>query len=286
MSLVAMDNEVQGNTDNYDALYRRIVVEGIGSGDVISVLKRFLPKSSELLKEYLPGLQQFIGKNEVPVETTKRKGLVRRLSGLSFIAYEDMLVSVPEGFKGKFIPYLETLLKQNKIVTEKTMSVLANYSTELSMFLSNADVRKSLSAHKDAKREIRKEREELIRAVEVFFDKKSTLARRKLRDVVDRFGDIDKVFALEERLTESRKQLKLENVIAETKKLSEMLTLVKSRIDSGDIADVSGQAAIGLSEGAYEVAKYLEYVSLHCFFVEVSLAVVKNFAEKLESQVK
>ena len=74
-------------------------------------------------------------------------------------------------------------------------------------------------------------------------------------------------------------------VLEEVKRASEMLKLIKHRLDAGDIENVSNQTAKNLADGAYEVAKYAEYMALYGYYVETALASIHNTAEKLEEIV-
>lgn len=280
MSLVI---EAFDNLD-HDYMLKRLVVESTTTADVLSLFKNLLPKSTELIRSYLPSLTS-LSEGTAGSSTNKhlRQALMQKVGSVSFIAYEDTLVFVPEGFKGKLVPYLELLLAQSKVVLSHGKQVLVDYNLELSMFLANEDIRSSMKSHAQTYKRVRQEREGYHGAIQAFFDKKNpTLSRRKISDVIERFSDLDKIFVLEQKLEGIRKEQNYHDIISEVQKAADMLALIKGRLDNGDIGSVSGQVARNLAEGAYEVAKYAEYMALYGYFVETALMSIRYTAEQLE----
>ena len=270
---------------SFETLQRHIAVESITSPSMFSLFGQILPKTSELIKSFIPNLTQFTDSSNKPViklDNKQRQEVLKAISRFSFTAYEDTLISVPEGFDGKLIPYLETLVAQGKVVIDHGKNVVAGYNRELAMFLSNFDVRTTLKSYSQHYAVIRKEREGYHKSIEAYFDKKaSTLARQPLKTVIERFADLEKVFLLEEALLSIKKQQDFKAIISEVQRTADMLTLIKGRIDDGSIQDASGQAVKNLAEGSYEVAKYVEYIALYGYFVESALSSVNNTSLKL-----
>lgn len=270
---------------SFDFLQRRIAVESITSSSMFSLFGQIIPKTSELIKSFIPNLSQFTesaAKSNIKLDNKQRQEVLKAISRFSFTTYEDTLISVPEGFNGQLIPYLEVLLGQGKVVIDHGKNVVTGYNRELAMFLSNYDVRTTLKSYSQHYAAIRKEREGYHTAIESFFDKKrSTLSRQPLGSVIDRFADLEKVFLLEESLLSIKKQQDFKAIISEVQRTADMLTLIKGRIDDGSIKDASGQAVKNLTEGSYEVAKYVEYIALYGYFVESALASVNNTSEQL-----
>lgn len=267
---------------SYDYLMRRITTESITSPDVLGVFKRVIPHSIELLRSFVP---TFAPKQEQGVAnlSTRHMAVLKKVSSVNFLAYEETSVQVPEGFDGQLIPYLEVLIMQSKVVLTHGIEVIRDYNTELAMFLSNKDMRQTLKSLSQTYRNVREERMEYEKQVQKFFDKNhSTISRRRLGDVIERFSDLKKIYELEEKLTQIRKQQNIKEISAEIQRASDMLGLIKKRLDAGEIDDVSGQAAKNLAEGAYEVAKYAEYMSMYLYFMETVSASIGNMTDKFE----
>ena len=269
---------------SYELLVKRLVVESNVVSNAIAVFHSLLPKSAELIQSYIPGLNKLIDPSEQKPNITSKihKDVVKAVEAYSFLVYESTLVAVPEGFNGKLIPYLQLLLSYDKRIIEDGRKVLADYNLQLSMFLSNADIRTSVKSHAETYKKIRKEREERQKQLEQFFDKTfSTLSRRPLNKVIDRFADLDVVFTLAEKLDQSRKGQNYKVIASDVQKTTDLLALINQRMDQGDIANVSGHTAKNLAEGAYEVAKYVESIALYGYYVETAIGSTNNIAEQL-----
>lgn len=266
-----------------DYLYRRLAIESTVGSDVITLFKQLVPKSANLIKSYVPSLSHFLETqpSEGRIDDKQRHELLKLLKSVNFLAYEDTLISVPEGFKGQLIPYLEVLLRQSSVVLAHGKKVMQDYNTELSMFLSNVDIRSSLKSHEAHYTLVRQERESYQKAINAFFEKNSTRSRQKLSTVISRFQDLDKVFVLENKLKAVKDSQDFKGIVAEVQRATDMLTLIKARLDKGDISGVSGQTAKNIAEGAYEVARYAEYTSIYGYFLETTLASINNTAEQL-----
>lgn len=287
MGLIA--ESLADTTLSHDVLLKCLVVESItapNSASILSLFKDLVPKSAELIASFVPSLSHFLedDPNIPKLDNRSRRKLLEKVHKVNFLAYDETLIFVPEGFKGKMIPYLELLLDQSKVVLAHGKQILADYNLELSKFLADADIRQSLSSQAELYGRIRKEREGYQAEIKKFFDAKNpTVSRQKLKTIIDRFTDLDKVFVLEEKLATVKKQQDYRLIVEETKKASDMLKLIKHRLDAGDVGDVSSQVARNLAEGAYEVAKYAEYMAIYGYYVETALASVSNTAEKLNS---
>lgn len=279
-----LDNEV-----SYDYLQKRIAIESIASPSMFSLFSQIIPKTSELLRSFVPQFSQFTGLSVpsnsatvIKLDNKQRQAVLKAMTRFSFTAYEETLISVPEGFNGKLIPYLEVLIGQGKVLIEHGFNVIKGYNTELAMFLSNYDIRTTLKSHSQHYAKIRQEREQYQKAVEAFFNSKQTsLSRQPLGKVMDRFGDLEKVFILEETLLNLKKRQDFKTIVSEVQKTADMLTLIKGRIDDGTITDASGQAIKNLTEGSYEAAKYVEYIALYAYFVETVLGSINNTSSQL-----
>lgn len=271
--------------DNSDYLRNRLAVETISTTDVISLFRQLLPKSADLIKAYLPSLSDLEVREH---DTTKKlnnkdfRKAVEKAKGISFVAFSDTLVTVPEGFAGHLLPYLETLLVQNRTLSQFALQTLTEYNTQLAVFLSNADSRQSLKTQRTFLDKTRKTRELYEKAVATFFDKKhTTLSRRKLGETITRFADLDAVFAQAEALEQLRTHRSYREIIENVKKASDLLTLIRGRMDSSDIAKVSGVVAKDLADGAYEVAKLVEVLATYGYHTETALASVHSLANQL-----
>lgn len=261
---------------DYSYIHRRIVMESVQD---LSLFKTFLPKAAELIRSYLPNLSTLAETQSAKVNNRVRRDLVTKLSKNSFITYEDTLVFVPEGFTGKYEDYMDVLLAVGKSITSDAVKVITDYNTELAIFLSNADLRNAVKSHTAHYEKIRKIRESHTKHIEAYFKSNTTLSRQKLSSVADRFQDFVSIFNKEDELRSLKARQNYQALVGEIQKTNDLLLLIKSRLDTGDISKFSSQVAKNLADGSYEVAKYIEFVAIYGYRLESLLASIDNTAE-------
>jgi hypothetical protein len=261
---------------DYDYIHRRIVMESVQD---LSLFKTFLPKAAELLRSYLPNLSNLADTQTAKLTNKSRRDVVTKLSKNSFITYEDTLVFVPEGFKGKYEDFMDVLLAVGKSITFDAVKVVADYNTELAIFLSNADLRNAVKSHTAHYEKIKKTRENHTKHIEAYFKSNTTLSRQKLSSVADRFQDFVSIFNKEEELRALKARQNYQALIGEVQKTNDLLLLIKARLESGDIGKFSSQVAKNLADGSYEVAKYIEFVAIYGYRLESLLASINNTAD-------
>ena len=274
--------------DGQDYLMTRLFAEEGVSNSVVNLLKQILPKSSSMIQSFVPNLKELDDRAMASkLNNTEYKAVLVAMKGFSFMTYMDTLVMVPEGFSGSFTDYLKALIAQGKMMSAKAPKVVSDYTLELSMFLSNTDIRTSLKSHEAHYRQVKEERLSYENAVKTFFDPKfPTRSRLPIGNIMERFNDLEDLFHLTEQLIGIQKDQKFKEMSVEVKKASEMLGLIKYRLDSEEIDNVSGQVAKNLATGAFEVAEYVEAVALFGYYAETAIASTKNITEKLTELFK
>lgn len=271
-----------------ESLMARMVVESNVGADVLALFRRIVPKSVEVITSFLPNLTQLSEDTaRTQLSSNLFKDVLRKSQGFNFLAYDATLVQVPEGFNGRLVNYLALLVLHTEKEIKEGRGVLDTYNVELSMFLSNADIRQSMKSHADLYRKIRKDREDQTKEVAKFFDARNpTLSRRPIGQVLERFSDMERAFLLVEKLSQLRAQLNYKAIVAEVNKTTSMLELIRSRMATNDIGSASPQMAKNLSEGAYEVAKFVEAMSIHGYHVETAISSVMSMAEQMNALFK
>ena len=155
------------------------------------------------------------------------------------------------------------------------------------MFLSNSDIRMSLKSHEAHYKQVKEERLSYEQSIKTFFDPKfPTRSRLPIGNIMERFNDLEELYRLTEQLIGIQKDQKFKEMSVEVKKASEMLGLIKYRLDSEEIDNVSGQVAKNLATGAFEVAEYVEAVALFGYYSESAVASTQNITTKLTELFK
>jgi len=274
--------------DGQEYLMTRLFAEEGVSNSVVNLLKQILPKSSSMIQSFIPNLKELDDRSMISRLSTKEyKDVLHAMTGFSFMTYMDTLVMVPEGFSGKLTDYLKALIAQGKMMSQKAPKIVADYSLELSMFLSNSDIRMSLKSHEAHYKQVKEERLSYEQSIKTFFDPKfPTRSRLPIGNIMERFNDLEELYRLTEQLIGIQKDQKFKEMSVEVKKASEMLGLIKYRLDSEEIDNVSGQVAKNLATGAFEVAEYVEAVALFGYYSESAVASTQNITTKLTELFK
>lgn len=265
-------------------LQSQLAMEAIhgSSNGVVAIFSRLIPKTSDLLTSFVEPISAFIqSENKSSIKNSKYRETVRKVRILPFASFQDVLVMVPEGFHGKLVDYLHFLNRTHNDLVGKASNVVLEYSDELAIFLNNVDHRKSLKNHQTAYNKIKHDREAIAKASGAFFKAGSSVSRVKLGSVISRFGDLDAIFSDAEKLETLHSQANLTELLSNVRHAVSLLDLIKDKLEKDPSMDVSGSMAQHISNGAYEIAAYVELVSVMCFNVEVALSSVQALSEQL-----
>ena len=276
------------DTATFYHLHDRLVVESIAHGDVMGIFRRIIPKARDLISGFFDGLSSLQKDGEASrgdMDATYSK-VLKEVSKFNYLAYKDTLVSVPEGFQGKLHPYLRFMLTAGRMNLDLGLRAVKSYNVELSAFLSNSDIRTSLHVHNELYSRIRRERMDQQKALSVFFKNGSTLSRRPLGSLIDRFGELEICFRDVTALESVRKSQDYHTLLSEVKRSVELLDLVRKRSEEGSIEKISGPMAKHLADGAYEIASYVENTVVYGYHLETITSTVRNLAVQLQESFR
>ncbi len=277
---------LEDNT-SIDRLGKLLAIESISNNQpgILDVFSRLIPKTQELITSFAAPLAEFVSPNKQITKFSKSeyRDSVKAVSKLPFMAYRDTLVMVPEGFTGNLVEYLKLLGKLNTQTIKQASDVVNDYINELSVFLNNLDARKSLKTHAAFYKQVSADRVKVESMMNVYFNKADTRSRIKLGSVIIRFGDFEELFTLAEQLQASATTKKeLTNLLSQVNHASELLKLINEKLLKNEFDIVSGEVAKNISMGAYEVAKYVELISVLTFSTEVAVSCVNALAEQFK----
>lgn len=193
-----------------------------------------------------------------------------------FINYSSLLVSVPEGFKGDFYAYLKLLTKLSPVIYKEANAFIAEYNYVLSDFLTNKEAKKCNVSHDAVYRKVTESREANLKEIEHYFDPKSDSSKTRLKDVVGRFSDLKDLSDQAIELEKTQSISNLQELSDAISKSIYLLNLIKQNLEDDKINEVCGVSASSISNGAYEVAKYVEFVSIFRFKCDQASAAVEN----------
>lgn len=254
------------------------------TGGVMEVFSRIIPKAAQALSGLIEPISGYLKPEQgMSTLTSQNKKLLSRLNKLPFMAYREMLVQVPEGFNGNLLAYLKWMKKVQVEVVRSANDLMKDYSAELSMFLSNSDYRKTLKSHEKFYKNVQTTRADVTKVLESFFSHKGNQSRIKLGSIVMRFAELEEVFEEVNGLMDAAQlRTELSKLLAAVSQTTELLGLLKTKLEDKELDNVSGDMAKHISEGAYECGKYVELVSVLSFQSDQLVASIKAISDQLE----
>lgn len=95
----------------------------------------------------------------------------------------------------------------------------------------------------------------------VFFENKNTLGRARFSSVIRRMSDVPAIIEGALKLESQHKKNELKSLEVDLNKITSMLDLIITRMQSEDINKISPAAARNLAFGADQLAKNLEFIA-------------------------
>lgn len=262
-------------------------IEAINVANVVEVFKGILPSLSTKISETLSDLDFYKESNspEIKKLLSNYKVLEKKLDLVNYVSNKDLLISVPEGFKGNLVEYLSLLEKLSVQIYPEANKLLTNYRLILSSFLSNKDQKISLLDHTNFYNTVKRDREGFISTLSSY-QTNNNVSKAKLSTTINRIGDIDTLVTKTENINKIRNNNNIKELVSSIKEITILLDTVIERVNTGDVNNISGPSAKNLSEGAYEVAKYIEFVSLFNFKIEQITATVIKLVDQISNEIK
>ena len=211
------------------------------------------------------------------------KSLKRKLEASNYLQFKDVLIEVPEGFNGNFVDYLDFQDKVFNTMINNGNELLTEYSFILSAFITNKENKLSLKDHTGFYRKVQTDRDRLTKEFDKFFNVNSDSPLQKLNQIVGRFEDIEDVVDKTIKLESNTKKSNLNEIQASVKKIVSYLDILIKQVQDDSITKVSGSAARNIAEGAFEIAKFVEFISLFHFRTEQSVQTTKKLLTKLNN---
>lgn len=274
----------QTTTLSLESQMARLALEANAISNVIDTFKNIVPSLTSKVAEIYNSLIKEQGDltPEVFKARAAFKNLRAKLPYAKFTNLEKTLVSVPEGFKGNLLDYVNVLIHLSPSVFQEANKILGEYNFTLSAFITNKETKTSLQDHTRLYKDVAEKRETMTAAFHPFFPKNSHLSKGYLGEVISRFADLDPLIAQTEKLNTAHKNQNIKDITSSVKKSVDMLNLIIADSQSNGISTVSGNAAMNISEGAYEIGKYVEFIAIYRYRVEQAVATVIKLIATLE----
>lgn len=259
---------------------RTLSLESEVISNVIDTFRNLVPGVTFKIKELLGTFGKDIGQKSIFDFTDKSKIAREKTKQLDYGIYHKTVITVPEGFKGSFVEYVIVLNKILPHLFSNSNELLGEYNFVLSSFITNKESKTSLKDHTTLYKQAAKIRESVIQEINKFYttNDKSVVY---LGDVIERFSDLDILSTEVRKLEKLHNDQNLDDLKKVVDKSVGLLDIIIKDVQSNDISNVSGAAAKNISEGAYEIAKLVELLSLINFRTTQFLVSVDRLYETI-----
>lgn len=267
-------------SNNLTLEIQQISLESDLIGNFVDSVKSILPKTVSLITEFKESL---VRQDEEQLSSLLSNKVDLKSKTNDYVKYGQTLLSVPEGFKGNLLDYGVELNKISDRIYNHCYSYLDEFSFILSAFITNKENKISIKKHEVLFDTIEKTRNEIISEYERFLDPNSNNTKQYLKSTLHRFNDIPFISKELQKLNKSNDKKHLESINKSIIKLIDLLNIIIANINDGKIEDLNSSVSYNLSKGSYELAKFIELVSIHKYRVEQYMGIMKSNYELLDS---
>lgn len=237
----------------------QLALESSFKDNVASLFQKGIPSLVEKFKAYInegnkPDEDPSITALDANLSATQRHRLEEH-----YLTYRDVLVQVPEGFKGEFLEYALELNSIGSSLFEQTHKLLTEYRFALSSILTNAEQRTSLKDLSANYERTAAARADLGKRLSAFFQD-NTVSRARLVDVLPQYKSAKDLVRQIKELHRVSGNKQLEEIQTSVKTVVEYLSLVETRLADESISDVSPTVVKNIANGAHELALYVDAV--------------------------
>lgn len=285
MGKLAMDLNYKPSI-SLESQIERLALEAGVVANVIETFRNLVPNLSHELHQFYDRLVAKDDIDQVIVSLNDGyKTLEKKLPDATYTNLKDIVVSVPEGFKGNLLDYLKFLQHTSDTLFKDANSILGGYRSVLATFISNKEDKVSLQDYTDTYRRVKKQREEVVDQIKKFYPGTATNSKKRLSDVVERLSEIHPMVDMSRKLNDDRHQQNLKQVSATTRECVDLLDVLVKDIQDKGSDRVSGSAARNIAEGAYEIGKFVELIALHRNMVTQAVVTVERLTTQLRNVI-
>lgn len=273
-------------TISLESQIERLALEAGVVANVIETFRNIIPNLSHEMHQFYDRL---VAKDEIDnviVELNDSyKTLEKKLPDATYTNLKDIVVSVPEGFKGNMLDYLKFLQHLSDNLFKDANSILGGYRSVLATFISNKEDKVSLQDYTDTYRRVKKQREEVVEQIKKFYPGTATNSKKRLSDVVERLSEVHPMVDLARKMNSDRHQQNLKQVSTVTRECVELLDILVKEVQDKGTERVSGSAAKNIAEGAYEIGRFVELIAIHRTMVTQAVVSVERIATQLKNVI-
>jgi hypothetical protein len=278
--------DIPEDTISLESQLDRLALEANFITNAISNFRQIVPKLSDRMKDNASlFISNLLPSDEKKYLQVNYNALNTKLKLVNFLHYSETLIPVPEGLKGNIYDYSNTLYRLTPEVYDSLNKHLAEYNLILSSFITNKDDKLMLKDNTQAIRKITEERKKQTSDLNNHFTNKS-ITQNKLVKVIDNFNQLNDVADITIKINNLINNQNLNGLKDTVDKTVSLLDIVKKNIELNDIDSITPAMATNISMAAYELALYVEFMSVILYRSRELVGVSKLIVDRLNNIIK
>jgi hypothetical protein len=275
-TLLALENHLNGSKDLELAL-ERLATEASLMTNVAELFQKTLPNFVKDIRLKMGFMADEVQTKDLPAsskELHKKYGQAsKRIPHLNFLLYGDRAISIPEDFEGHLLDYLKVLTPLYAEYSQLERSIVGEYNLILAAFTTNKEAKYSIQDHTRFFEQVKRRREAIGKDLHKFFPKDTGKSKKRLRDVLRKWGELEPVVNEAVKLNTLIVQTNLHELKGGVQRAVDTLDVALQQLKTASAAIVSPEAAKNLAQGAFEVGKAVELfgvlyhdarIAVHC----------------------
>lgn len=286
MAKIALDFDVP--KISLERQLEQLAIESNVLANVIDTFRNIVPDLKTKIFEFKDRLTSSVTASDKEVKHCEDlfRHLSPKIKYANYVNYSKTLVAVPESFKGNLLQYILLLNKLAPEVYSEANKLLGEYNFVLSTFISNKETKISIKDHTDIFHKAKTARERFSLEISAFFPTNNPQSRNYLGHVIERFYDLEKILDETKKLNNTHSKQNIKNIAELVNNSCDSLDIIIRNLQTQGVSNVSGNSAKNISEGAYEVAKYVEFVSAFRYNTEQAIVAVEKLFETVDRVLK
>ena len=265
----------------------RIALEKFFANNIVDLFSNVMPGLAAKLTDATDRFKgNFLDTKEVKVLKNDYKDISILIPHATYSNYSNTLVSVPEGFEGILLEYIKFISGAHDSLFIYTNDLISQYNFILSGFITNKEAKISLTDHNSLFLHAKKNRELLSKNIATYFSLKHDLSKTKLSSIIERFSDLSIIVNETIKLQVKMNNENIRMIADGVKKSIDLLNVIKKQLDDGLLTNLSGNAVHNIAGGAYELASYVEFISVYRYKEEQAITCVQNTLLTLKEIMK
>lgn len=279
-------------TSHMDTVRTRqaIAMEAEVLSNMVKSIAKYFPSLFEGFSAISTQLSNLVGFTTKPAEQKeldrRQQALVDAIMPLDYSFLTGTTIPVPEGFVGRPADYARDLQDVLMYYKEISLEATKDFYVTIAAVLTNKDQKISLHDETRKFKALERQREDRNKELMKHFQRSSTMAGQKYGKLFGAHVELAQYFKEVNRLRDALPGYDLDEIRELTHRVVDTLEALINQVESGGDMRITPEVAKNLSDGAYEIAKQIEFFAINYYRAQVLINVTDSVVERLERRLE